>query len=114
MIRFVIKQGENVTLTVWEDEPVKAGPSSTATQRMTQLRSEYGPTARISIERDPVPPRAPREWVQFILTHKENSVHPEGTQQMSNAVPVSQADAVLAELRRDYPKAAITRRGWVK
>src|ERR1051326_3943839 len=105
MIRFVIKQGENVTLTPWEEETVKSGTAATASQRMAQLRAEHGPDARISVERDPYPPRAPQEWVRFVLTEKD------GTVRFSNPILKAEADKVGAELAADpqYADATIGR-----
>src|ERR1043166_3894135 len=103
MIRFVIKQGENVTLTPWEEETVKVGAAATASQRMAQLRAEHGPDARISVERDPYPPRAPQEWVRFVLTAED------GTIRYSNAMLKSEADKVGAEIAADYPNVTIGR-----
>ena len=114
MIRFNITKGETTFQTDWVEEEKRVGPTATATLMASQLRREHGPEARIVVERDPVPERQPQEWVQFTLTHKAGSSEPEGTRQMTNAVLKSQADGLMAELRRDYPETTITRREWTK
>lgn len=106
--RFKIVKGDTTVFTDWEDEAVRVGPTSTAPQRLAQLRAAHGPEARISIERETVPPRAAQERVRFSVKEKDGAIR------YSNAVMKSEADAVEAEIRRDYPKAEITREGWVR
>lgn len=108
MIRFHVTQGNGTVATDWEDEPLRTGPTATAAVRMAQLRASHGPDARISVERDPIPPRAPQEWVRFSVKEKDGAIR------YSNAVLKSQADEIEAEIRRDYPKAEVSRQEWVR
>lgn len=108
MIRFHVTSNNQTSITDWEEETLRTGPTATATTRMAQLRATHGPTARIRIERDVVPPRAPQEWVRF------NVKEPDGAVRFSNAVLKTQADEIEAEIRRDYPKAEITRQEWAR
>lgn len=108
MIRFHITKGNLALTTDWEDEPVRVGPQSSAPKRLAELRAEHGPEARIRIERDVYEPRAPQEWVRFVLTHKD------GSTQFSNAVLKAEADKLGAEIAADYPNATLSRQEWVK
>jgi hypothetical protein len=106
MIRYHVTNGDSTTTTDWEQEEVVVGPLSTAPKRLMALRQQYGPVARIRIERDVTPPRVPREWVRFVLTETNGSVR------FTNPVLKSQADALAAELRTDYPQVTIGRQQW--
>jgi hypothetical protein len=107
MIRFTITKDNTTFTTNWEEETLRAGSTATATVRIAQLRATYGPEARISVERNPVPPRAPQEWVRFSVKEKDGAIR------FSNSVLKSQADEFEAEIRRDYPKAEISRQEWM-
>jgi hypothetical protein len=106
MIRFHITKDDATSTTDWQEEPLRSGSSATAMVRMAELRATHGPAARISIERDIVPPRAPQEWVRFSVKEKDGAIR------FSNSVLKSQADEFEAEIRRDYPKAEIARQEW--
>lgn len=106
MIRYHVIVNDQTTVTDWEPEEVVVGPLSSAPKRLTALRREYGPEARIRIERDVTPPREPQEMVRFVLTKKD------GTVMFTNAVLKSKADDLARELAADYPNATIGRQEW--
>lgn len=104
MIRFHIKQGDSLTSTAWEEEPVKygVGQPHTAVERMIELRKTYGNDARISIERTTVIPAPDRKQVRFRIAL------PKDETRYSRPYPISEKDEALIRLQKQFPKAEIT------
>lgn len=105
MIRFKIKQGDEITLTEWQDEPLKhGGGSQTAVVAVSELRQQY-PDAAISIERTTIIPKPEHNQVRFKIVLANNETR------YSKVVNESEADTLLAELNKKFPNAKEISRG---
>lgn len=103
MIRFHIQEGDQVTETPWQEEPVTHGSGpQTAVMEMTKLRQQY-PDAAIRIERNTVIPKPEHNQVRFKI------VLPNNETRYSKVVDESKADALRIELLARFPKGEVTR-----
>lgn len=103
MIRFKIVNGDDILLTPWAEEPVRhgAGPQ-TAVVAMTELRQQH-PDAAISIERTTVIPKPDANQVRFKIQVGQATYY-------SRVVSEGgEAEALLSELQKNYPRGVITR-----
>lgn len=103
MIRFHIQTGDSTVATEWQDEPVRHGVGpQTAVVAMTGLRQQH-PDAAISIERTTVIPKPDANQVRFKVQVGQLTYY---SRVVSEG---SEAEALLSELQKNYPKGVITR-----
>ena len=104
MIRFIVTKGDDITITPWQDEPVKSGANGhTAVLEMTKLRQEYGKEAKIRIERDTVIEKPETGQVRFKVALPNNETR------YSAVVPESESEALRLKLVEMFPKGVINR-----
>jgi hypothetical protein len=118
--RFHIQAGPEMVTTPWEDETVKVGHGTTAGERITALRAQYGPQARISVERlgdNRVPNILPMFRYKIYIPSGVVPVNtPEGVEfravknltLQSNPFYEPEREKVVAEIREKFPKAILT------
>jgi hypothetical protein len=100
--RFHIQSGPEPITTPWEDELVKVGHGTSAGERITQLRAQYGQDARISVERlgdNKTPNIVP--MVRYKIKVKEDIYY-------SRSIYEADKEKALAEIRTMFPKAEVT------
>ena len=100
--RFHIQSGPEPIVTPWEDEIVKVGHGTSAGQRITQLRAQYGKDARISVERlgdNRTPNIVP--MFRYKIKVKDDVYY-------SRSIYEADKEKALAEIKTMFPKAEIT------
>jgi len=108
MIRFHITNGDQITTTEWQEEPVLRGPDGipTATVAMEALRRQY-PNAAIRIERTTVLDPPKRNQVRF-------RIQDGSAVRYSEVVDESERESLLTEIRERFPKGVVTVDGLTK
>ena len=100
--RFHIQSGAEPITTPWEDELVKVGHGTSAGERITQLRAQYGQDARISVERlgdNRTPNIVP--MFRYKIEDKDNFYY-------SRTIYEAEKEKALAEIKTMFPKATVT------
>jgi hypothetical protein len=93
--------GDPIT-TPWEDELIRVGHGTTAVQRITELRAQYGKDARISVERlgdNKTPNIIP--MFRYKIEDKDNFYY-------SRTIYEAEKEKALAEIKTLFPKAKVT------
>lgn len=102
MIRFCIKNGDDVATTEWEDELIRVGTGvHTAVARMTELRKQHGKDARISIERTTSLEERDRRQVRFKIAMANNETR------YSATFPIAEQGMRMADMQAKFPKAEV-------
>ena len=115
MIRFHVSSDEGQFSTAWMDEPNRL----VAVEKVTALRKEHGPAARIQIERDHTVNINRPERFRFeifvregtLLVQDADGIRPrqvDGLKLQSRSFQADEREQVRQELIEKFPRAVLT------